>query len=81
MTGRRVQGRPGLRLPVKVHFRATRLRCQRKIVAGGYWEHLRPPAALDQPRQRRKPEPVGVTPLRPDTELTSTHLVLVTQHQ
>jgi hypothetical protein len=24
-------------------------------------EHLRPPATVDQPRQRREPEPIGVT--------------------
>jgi hypothetical protein len=35
----------------------------------------------DQPRQRRQPEPVGVTPLRPAAELTAEHLVLVTEHQ
>jgi hypothetical protein len=29
-----VDGRPGRRRSVKLHFRATRLRCQRKIVAG-----------------------------------------------
>ncbi|MFC6005493.1 hypothetical protein ACFPZ0_28625, partial [Streptomonospora nanhaiensis] len=34
LIGRRVHGRPGRRLSVKVHFRAARLRCQRKIVAG-----------------------------------------------
>ncbi|SDJ39641.1 hypothetical protein [Nonomuraea jiangxiensis] len=34
LTGRRVPGRPGRRLSVKVHSRATRLLCQRKIVAG-----------------------------------------------
>ncbi|MGW4965342.1 hypothetical protein ACWEPL_49645 [Nonomuraea sp. NPDC004186] len=81
MTGRRVQGRPGLRLPVKVHFRATRLRCQRKIVAGvtgNTSAHRRRWTSRDNAASQ---SPGGVTPLRPDTELTSKHLALVTQHQ
>lgn len=44
-------------------------------------EHLCPPATMNQSRQRRKPEPVGVTPPRPVTESTAEHLVLVTKHQ
>jgi hypothetical protein len=34
-------------------------------------EYFRPPAAVDQSRQRRQPEPVGVIPSRPVIELTA----------
>jgi hypothetical protein len=44
-------------------------------------KHFGPPAAVNQSRQRRKPEPIGVTPPRPATELTAQHLILVTEHQ
>jgi hypothetical protein len=44
-------------------------------------KHFGPPAAVNQSRQRRKPEPIGVTPPRPATELTAEHLILVTEHQ
>jgi hypothetical protein len=44
-------------------------------------ENFRPPAAVDQSSQRCQPEPVGVTPPRPSTELTAEHLILVTEHQ
>ena len=44
-------------------------------------EDLRPPAAAHQPGQRREPEPVGMVPPQPTTELTVQHLVLVAQHQ
>jgi hypothetical protein len=35
----------------------------------------------DEPRQRRKPEPVGMIPPQPAAELTAQHLVLVAQDQ
>jgi hypothetical protein len=44
-------------------------------------EDLRPPAAAHQPRQRRKPDPVGVAPPQPAGQLTAQHLVLMPQHQ
>ncbi|WP_433432634.1 hypothetical protein [Nonomuraea sp. CA-141351] len=44
-------------------------------------ETLRPPAAADQPGQRRKPEPVDVTPPRLTAKLTAKHLVLLTEHR
>jgi hypothetical protein len=44
-------------------------------------QDLRPPAAAQQPRQRRKPEPVGIVPPQPTAELTAQHLVFVAQHQ
>jgi Protein of unknown function (DUF2637) len=47
----------------------------------GNREDLRPPAAAHQPRQRRKPEPVGMIPPQSATELATKHLVLVAQHQ
>jgi hypothetical protein len=48
---------------------------------GGDREDLRPPAAAHQPRQRRKPQPVGVIPPHPNGQLTAHDLVLVAQHQ
>ncbi|MFC7715819.1 phage terminase large subunit [Nonomuraea recticatena] len=63
----------------------------RLVAPGGTWaeprpsaiicDHLLPPAALDQPRQRRQPDPVSVAPPRPTTELAAEHLVLMTEHQ
>ncbi|MFC7589691.1 hypothetical protein ACFQYP_42895 [Nonomuraea antimicrobica] len=47
----------------------------------GEREYLRPPAAVDQSRQRRQPEPVDVIPLQPAMELTAEYPVLVTEHQ
>jgi hypothetical protein len=44
-------------------------------------EDLRPPAAVHQPGQRRKPEPVGLIPPRAAAQLTAQHLVLVAQHE
>mgnify|MGYP007135542763 CR=1 FL=1 len=44
-------------------------------------ENLRPPAAVHQPGQRRKPHPVGMIPPQATAELTAQHLVLVTQHK
>jgi hypothetical protein len=40
-------------------------------------EDLPPPAAAHQPRQRRKPEPVGRIPPQPAVELAAQHLLLV----
>jgi hypothetical protein len=47
----------------------------------GDGKDLRPPATVHQPRQRRKPDPVGMVPLQAAIELTAQHLVLVAQHQ
>ena len=44
-------------------------------------EDLRPVAAAHQPRQRRKPEPVGMIPPQAAAELAAQHLVLVAQHE
>ena len=47
----------------------------------GDGKDLRPPATVHQPRQGRKPDPVGMVPLQAAIELTAQHLVLVAQHQ
>jgi hypothetical protein len=44
-------------------------------------EDLRPLAAVHQPGQRRKPDPVGVIQSRATPDLTAQHLVLVPQHK
>ena len=44
-------------------------------------EDLRPPAAVHQPGQRRKPHAVGIIPPQAATKLAAQHLVLVAQHE
>ena len=46
----------------------------------GHREHLTPPAPGDQPRQRRKPEPVAWLVTDP-ADLAAQHRVLVPEHQ